>query len=189
LFQYVDFGTLVGGSRTACERLPAAPALYAWFRNVELRARFDSQDFVDTICAAIEARSAPDLASRLGPMHRVTLESKSELSESRRTLLSSLATNLEFRKYLASLLSRGSLLQAPLYVGKAQNLQARTQRHLQPMSDLAIRLRDADIDITNCILAYTIVQDVLFANDDQTLRLIEEILTRICRPGFVAKPG
>lgn len=183
-----------GGSSGLCERLPAAPALYAWFRTIRVPSNRGANEFVQSILDAIEAPAAPDWRAKLGPMHTNTLESRSELSPSKRTLLDALALNEEFRHCTARMVEAAAILQAPLYVGKAQNLQRRTRQHLDPMSDLSVRLREAGIRIDDCTLAYAIVEDEAAAHDSwaiepRALYLIEEIITRICRPGFVARPG
>ena len=183
-----------GGGAGLCERLPAAPALYAWFRTIRVPPNRGADEFTQSILDAIEAPAAPDWRASLGPMHTNTLESRSKLSLSKRTLLDALAPDEGFRQYVARIVEAAAILQAPLYVGKAQNLQRRTRQHLDPMSELSVRLREAGIRIDDCTLAYAIVEDETAASDSlavepRVLFLIEEIITRICRPGFVARPG
>lgn len=132
-----------GGGAGLCERLPAAPAVYAWFRTIRVPANRGPEAFVQSILDAIEAPAAPNWRAKLGPMHTNTLESRSELSPSKRTLLDTLALNEGFRQYTARIVEAAAILQAPLYVGKAQDLQRRTRQHLDPMSDLSVRLREA----------------------------------------------
>ena len=183
-----------GGGAGLCERLPEAPAVYAWFRTIRVPANRGPEMFVQSILDAIEAPAAPNWRAKLGPMHTNTLESRSELSSSKRTLLDSLALDEGFRQYTAGVVEAAAILQAPLYVGKAQDLQRRARQHLDPMSDLSVRLREAGIRIDDCTLAYALVEDEATAPDSwgtepRILFLIEEIITRICRPGFVARPG
>lgn len=80
-------------------------------------------------------------------------------------------------------------IQTPLYVGKATDIQMRTRQHLQPTSELAIRLREADIDISECTLGYAVLAKTDGDVSTEILTLFEEILTRVCRPGFVLRPG
>ncbi len=80
------------------------------------------------------------------------------------------------------------MIQSPLYVGKASDIQVRTRQHLKPDSELAVRLRAAGIEISECTLGYAVVDPSPDASDE-SMTLLEEILTRICRPGFVLRPG
>jgi hypothetical protein len=57
------------------------------------------------------------------------------------------------------------------------------------MSDLSVRLRQAGIGINRCILVYAIIDESPVPITDQTMFLIEEVMTRICRPGFVLRIG
>ncbi len=179
-------GRSVGGAATACERIPTVPAVYAWFRGLRLD-HSTPEAFVTSVCDAIATRAASNHTARLGPLHKVALESASELSEAKRDRLFELSSSEDFRLYLNSLLDAAALLQAPLYVGKARDLRTRTRQHLDPSSDLSTRLQDANIVLRECTLAYIALDHV--PDDDRYLTLIEEILTRICRPGFVLRPG
>lgn len=183
-----------GGAAGLCERLPTAPAIYAWFRTIRVPVNRGAPEFIESIIAAIEAPAAPLWTSKLGPMHSGTLESRSELSSSKELQLEQLASNERFRRYAARIVEAAAVLQAPLYVGKAADLQRRIRQHLDPMSDLSVRLRDAGIRIDDCTLAYAVVEDDdaaegSWTEDPGVLFLIEEIITRICRPGFVSRPG
>jgi hypothetical protein len=174
---------------TICERLPAAPAVYAWFRTLRLQPNLDPETFAARLESLVAARAAPDHSARLGPMHGVTLEARSDLSSRKSLDLHRLATSEVFRTYVATVVEKASLLQAPLYVGKAQHLQRRIRQHLDPASDLATRLREIDIRLDECVLAYVIVEAADPHIEGESLTLLEEIITRICRPGFVLRPG
>ena len=100
-----------------------------------------------------------------------------------------LVQDVAFRVFLSKVVETASLLQSPLYVGKAASLQGRIRQHLDPMSDLAVRLRNAGITINGCTLAYTIVDESPVPLDDNGMFLIEEIISRLCRPGFVSRIG
>jgi hypothetical protein len=190
VLRYISLRGLFGGTAAMCERMPAAPGVYAWFRTVHVPANRGESAFVEAIAEAIEAPAAPDHSARLGPMHSATLQSRSELSASKRTLLEARAEDPTFRNTVARVVEAAAVLQAPLYVGKAQDLQQRIRQHLEPMSDLSVRLRAAGIRIDDCTLAYTVLdEDLGWDASPQELVLIEEIVTRICRPGFVMRPG
>jgi len=190
VFTYLDFSEVLGGAAAACDRLPDAPAVYALFRNIKLPSPSTTTSrFVAALEAAISAKAAPDRFNKVGPLHKVTLECRSDLTPAKKKKLEESAHSLPFREFLASLVEKASLLQSPLYVGKAEALQGRIRQHLDPMSDLATRLRDADISINGCTLAYAVVQDCPLVLDNQTIILIEEIISRLCRPGFVNRIG
>ncbi len=194
ILKYAALRESPGGATGLCERLPPAPAVYAWFRTIRVPVNRGPEDFVQSILTATEAPAAPTWRARLGPMHATTLESRSELTARKQLQLEHLALDAGFRSYVARIIESASILQAPLYVGKAQDLQRRISQHLDPMSDLSVRLREAGIRIDDCTLAYAIVEDIdasieSWTNDPNVLLLIEEIITRICRPGFVARPG
>lgn len=188
-FRYVRMSESLGGTSTACERLPAAPAIYAWFRSVKLSGSASSDTFVESVTSFLRQRAALDHRARLGSLHWVTLEAHSALSLPKIERLARLGQNAAFRDYLARVLDRAALLQPPLYVGKAQDLQQRIKQHLDPMSDLAVRLRAATIDIRECVLAYAVLDDAPVDTDDSMLTLVEEILCHLCRPGFSARLG
>jgi hypothetical protein len=99
------------------------------------------------------------------------------------------AESEEFRRLLADILVRSSGLQSPLYVGQTGNLRRRIVQHLDPVSDLSMRLRREGITIGDCVLAYTEVPPHPMFAQTQTMTLIEDIVTRMLRPGFVGRIG
>jgi hypothetical protein len=189
VFTYLDFSEVIGGATAACARLPTAPAVYAFFRNIKLPHAGSANDFLTAVIEAITAHAAPNRTSKVGPLHKVTLECYSELSSNKAEALTLLAQSVPFRAFLSKIAETASLLQSPLYVGKAESLQSRIRQHLDPMSDLAVRLREADIKISGCTLVYTIVDESAVSLDGSTMTLIEEIISRLCRPGFVSRIG
>jgi len=189
VFRYLDFSEVVGGASAACDRLPPQPAVYAFFRNIKLPALASADDFLASVVTAVSARAARNRTDKVGPLHNITLECRSELSERKAETLSTLVQTASFRAFLSKIIKTASLLQSPLYVGKAVSLQARIKQHLEPMSDLAVRLRDADLTVNGCTLAYALVDESPVPLDDPTLFLIEEVITRLCRPGFVSRIG
>lgn len=188
-FTYIDFASIEGGANTVCERLPALPAVYGFFRNVRIHAALSPDGFADAIVRAIAAPAAPDRRSKVGPMHKVVLESRSDLSPFKEGHLRRLSSSPCFRAFLADIISKAVLLQCPVYVGKATSLQSRIRQHVDHMSDLAVRLRDAGLSIDECILAYVLLEDSQFSSDEPSLVLIEELISRITRPGFVSRIG
>lgn len=190
MFKYVFFSESIGGSAGVCQRLPTEPAIYAIFREVKLpKKEAPADEFVKAVISIIEAKAAPTKKNKVGPLHQIELDSCSELSQNKTDQLSNLADCEVFRANLGAVLEKASLLQAPLYVGKADSLQSRIKQHLEPNSDLALRFREAGINIRSCILAYTVISREILKLDDKSLFLVEEIISRICRPGFVSRIG
>jgi hypothetical protein len=190
VFTYLDFSEVVGGAAAACDRLPDQPAVYAFFRNIKLPPpEAGADEFLAALNAAVSARAAPDRANRVGPLHMVRLECRSDLTPAKADRLASHAQSAPFRGFLRKIIETASLLQSPLYVGKADKLQRRIREHLDPMSDLCTRLREADITLNGCTLAYAIVDECPITLNHQTMILIEEIISRLCRPGFVYRIG
>ena len=189
MFQYLDFSSLSGGYSAACERLPNAPAVYAFFRKIQLSEVGNGTDFVHSLLEAVRQPSAPLKRARIGPLHHIELHSFSELSLAKQHRLEVLAEDARFRNFITRIIDTSSLLQAPLYVGKTENLQTRIKQHLEPMSDLNSRLREVDIALGASILAYTVVDDGPEDLSSDVMFLIEEVISRICRPGFVSRIG
>jgi hypothetical protein len=99
------------------------------------------------------------------------------------------AESEEFRRLLGDIVVRSSGLQSPLYVGQTVNLRRRVSQHLDPVSDLSVRLRSVGIAIGDCVLVYTTIPPNPIFHQTQTMTLIEEILSRVLRPGFVGRVG
>ncbi len=179
----------LGGLRMVCERLPDTPAVYAFVRDIPLPPAHDANAFVESLEQSISLRAAPDHTTNLGPLHRATLQSFSELSDRKAADLREYAKVESFRQILRSVIEHAAPLQAPLYVGKATSLQTRFSQHIQPMSSLSTRLRNAGVKLEECSLLYTELNDLPEELDSSALNLIEEVLTRLLRPGFVMRIG
>jgi len=192
-FKVIRMGDILGGVEAISARIPCAPAVYAFYRRLDVSADVDPEEFVAHIQGEVSCPAAPLREARVGGLHRVGLHSESTLSESKLELLRALAVGKEFRSALSSIIQHPCLLQPPLYVGKAANLQTRTRRHLDVSSPLSERLRDVGIDIKKANMVYTLIPQDNISDEDQeeneAALLIEEIVTRICRPGFVLRIG
>jgi hypothetical protein len=179
----------LGGLRMVCERLPDTAAVYAFVRDIPLPPTHDADAFVFSIEQSIGMKAAPDHTTTLGPLHHATLQSFSELSDRKASDLRELAKMESFRLIVRSVIEHAAPLQAPLYVGKAVSLQKRFSQHIEPMSALSTRLRTAGVKLEECSLLYTELQGLPETLDSGALNLIEEILTRLLRPGFVMRIG
>jgi len=119
----------------------------------------------------------------------VALDNRSTLGPKKQALLQEHAQSERFRELLANLVKKSSPLRSPLYVGQTDNLRRRITQHLDPTSDLSTRLRKENIALDECVLSYTLVEAATYMNRPQALILIEDIITRLLRPGFVARIG
>ena len=187
-FSTIDLSGIVGGASAAIRRIPQEPGVYAFFRQLKISNQQDADAFVDEVLALSSQPAANNHTARCGPLHNVGLSSSSTLSSRKEAQLRELSNDSSFRKHLATTLSACTMLQAPLYVGKADQLRNRINSHLDPTSDLSTRLREVGIYIDKCVLAYTLIDDVV-SLPDSSLFLYEEIISRICRPGFVLRIG
>lgn len=177
-----------GGWPTLLQRLPRLPAVYAWFRRISIQEDLAPDEFAREVESLVTAATAPLHSASIGPFHAVDLHQRATLRDTRRAYLQAVARDPSRRHYLAAALRRATPLQAPLYVGKAQDLRQRIEQHLDPMSELASRLREgASIHLMECELVYTLIEGA--RDDDKFLRFVEELITYICRPGFVIRPG
>jgi hypothetical protein len=179
----------LGGLSMICERLPATPAVYAFVRDIPLPPTHDADAVVSSLEQTILLKAAPDHTTALGPLHRATLQSFSGLSDRKASDLKEFAQNETFRLIVRSVIEHAAPLQAPLYVGKATSLQKRFSQHIEPMSPLCTRLRAAGIKLEECSLLYTELDSLPADLDPSALNLVEEILTRLLRPGFVMRIG
>lgn len=187
-FTTIDLSATVGGATVAAQRVPRESGVYAFFRRLEIINYRDPDAFVDEVLGLVNQPAAAPHRGKCGPLHHVSLNSESSLSQRKESQLRELACDANFRVYLALSLRACTRLQAPLYVGKAESLRDRILTHLEPTSDLSLRLRDAGISIESCILTYIMIDDFV-ALTPSHLFLLEELVTRICRPGFVLRVG
>lgn len=189
LFTHIDLPSLIRGSDTACERIPDIPAVYAFFRRIPNLSKLAPESFVARIETLVGTAASPAHEARVGPLHSVTLIAASELSRLKTERLEALSHSSAFRDYLGQTLESATFLQAPLYVGKAVQLRERVRQHLEPMSDLSLRLRSQGVSLGETVLAYAEVALPEETVSDVALTLVEEIVTRICRPGYVGRIG
>ncbi len=179
----------LGGLKAVCERLPDVPAVYAFVRNIPSPPVHDVKAFLASVHQSISMKAAPDHHANFGPLHKAVLESHSQLSDKKASDLETYAVNATFREMVKKVFEDAAVLQAPLYVGKTVSLQTRFSQHIRPMSDLNCRLREAGITLNQCILLYTEFESLPDDVNKDALDLVEEILTRLLRPGFVKRVG
>jgi len=188
-FIRINLSEIPGGLSAACDKLPNAPGIYAFFRRIPSLNVSDKDAFCKTIHATVGEHSAPDHNTTVGPLHSMSLYSFSKLSETREAQLEEHAESEEFRRVLSEVFARLPALQGPLYVGKARKLQERIRQHFRPLSSLTTRLRQVGIPLDRCVLVYCLLDENMDTLSDEALVLIEDIITRVLRPGFVLRIG
>lgn len=181
------------GSRVAAlSRIPdGVPGIYAWIRNIQMPT--SSDDFEEALIAEI---SQPKFAPREGlikPYYGVKISSHGELSSGKRQRLRDAMKRDDFRDDIRSALSLSVLLQTPLYIGKTNNLRRRMSEHLDDVSPLRARFKNASIDIEACsILVFPIDAQIAESSDsdDESFQdLYEEVFSRLFLPQFSLRIG
>ena len=188
-FVSINLSEIPGGLAATCDKLPNAPGIYAFYRRIPQLSTTDKDAFCETIRATVAEHAAPDHNTSVGPLHSLSLYSFSSLSDTRADQLEELADSADFRRVVGEVFARLPVLQGPLYVGKARRLQHRIRQHFSPLSPLTVRLRQASIPLDRCVLAYCLLDENRDTLSDEALFLIEDIITRVLRPGFVLRIG
>ena len=188
-FRRIDFAEVPGGAWAACERLPNAPGVYAFFSPTPIVPTGTASEFVEALNAYIEQRASPIQFARAGSLHQLSLDNFSGLSAHKKDVLRDHAEDQAFREEIATVVARCMPLRAPLYVGQTVTIQTRIKQHLSPSSDLAIRLRSTGLAIDKCVIAYRLMTDLQTLKSQEVLTLTEEIVTRLLRPGYVSRIG
>ncbi|WP_370714850.1 hypothetical protein [Sphingomonas sp. IW22] len=188
-FKRIDFADVPGGAWAACERLPNAPGVYAFFAPTPVVPTSNATEFVEALNGFIEQRASPVQFARAGSLHQISLDNYSELSSHKKEILRERAEDPTFREEIATVVARCMPLRAPLYVGQTVTVQSRIRQHLSPSSDLAVRLRSTGLAIDRCVIAYRLMPDLQALRSQDVLTLTEEIVTRLLRPGYVSRIG
>lgn len=189
IFTYLDIRAL--GVPSAQSRIPDCGGVYAWFRNIKIPPSLSPEQFVARVIQLVSSKGAATVSGRVGPLLRTSIEAVSDLPKPKQESLRKLAVSQLFREQLSEILSASIGLQSPLYVGKARVLRTRFSQHVSMSSDLSMRLSENDIALRDCVFAYAITDADSWQGqeDSDPNALIEDIVTRICRPGFVLRAG
>lgn len=188
-FIRIDLSDLPGGLAAAGDKIPNAPGVYAFFRRIPSLPVQDKKAFRDAVVSSVRERAAPDHDANVGPLHSMSLHSYSSLSGTREAQLDTWLESDNFRLVVSKVFERLPALQGPLYVGKARKLQDRIRQHFKPLSPLRTRLRQVGIPLDRCVLVYCLLDENMDNLTDEALVLIEDIITRVLRPGFVLRIG
>lgn len=181
-------------------RLDERPGVYAWYRNINLYPKIDSRDaFLTAVQRLVDARLSPLHQGKLGFLYDLSVqEAGGPLSASAQATLEGVAESRDGRAMVASFLKSASLLLAPLYIGKTNNIRRRIGSHIEGRSELGRLLEDNGMSLSDCMVCYRYVEESPLRLDSQettteALRsvslLLEELLTRLGPAAFVRRPG
>lgn len=194
------------------ETLPESPAVYSFCLSLKPPAS-DAIGLLDWLIQLCDLPTGHPSIARLGPYQEITADYRSGYRRSYLTrdhAVKVLFDDPNFVCYLRKIIGISQSLIPPLYVGETVNLNQRLVQHLKPNSDLRLRLESAGIDIHQTAIRYCLVTAVsefqgesdgdelekefdgsaeFIGQQKLHLHFIEELLTRLCRPGFAAKIG
>ena len=185
-------------TRPSCYKvLDNITAVYAWFRDLTL-SEWDlasEEDFVNTIMQWLEnpLPLSEEQEADIPPFYEVGITVKSEkLSEKKENSLRQYAKKENIRKEIGHALKTATFLQSPLYIGKAEDrLADRVWEHVNRNTGLWGRLEKFGLSLQDCLLVYMPISNSDDVDTDLTplVQLIEDIITRLSRPGFVRSIG
>ena len=186
-------------TRKGCLRaLPNVTAVYAWFRDLTLSNEdlASEEKFVNTIMQWLKdpLPLSENQEADISIFYKLGITVTSEnLPEKREHSLRQYAGKENIRKEIGHALEAATFLQTPLYIGKASNrLAERVWEHVSRRnSELWDRLEQVGLSLQDCLLVYMPISD--FDDVDSNLtpleQLVEDIITRLSRPGFVRRSG
>ena len=169
-------------------------AVYAWFRDLTLSEDIlaSEEKFVSTIIELLGNPLSAKQEDRVGPFYKVGITAKPrELTPTKKRTLKQYAKVENTRNDIGNVLEVATLLQAPLYIGKADRLADRIWNHVNRNTALCSRIEKAGLSFQDCLLAYVPIPNPDDTEVDLTslVQLVEDIITKLSRPGFVLRTG
>ena len=172
-------------------------AVYAWFRDLTLSEQdlTSEEKFVNTIMRWLQEPLplAENQEANISLFYKLGISIKSgSLRDKKEESLRQYAENAQIRKEIGRILEAATFLQTPLYIGKATDrLADRVWEHVNRDTDLWNRLEEVGLSLRDCLLVYVPISN--FGDVDTYLtpleQLVEDIITRLSRPGFVRRIG
>lgn len=169
-------------------------AVYAWFQDLTLSEDVlaSEEKFVSTVMELFGSPLSEKRENYVGPFYEVGLMAKpKKLTTSKESALKQYAKSENIRNDIGNVLEAAVLLQAPLYIGKTNKLADRIWSHVNRRSALCTRLEIAGLSLEDCLLAYVPIPnlDITAAELASLVQLVEDIITKLSRPGFVIRTG
>ncbi len=172
-------------------------AVYAWYRDLSLSEQdiASEERFVETIKRWLDEPLplSENQVAKISLFYNLGIDIISgNLREKKENSLRRYAENVQIRNEIGNILEAVTFMQAPLYVGKAsKRLAKRVWEHINRDTDLWDRLELVGLSLRECLLVYIPISDSHLPDEDLTslVQLVEDIITRISRPGFVRRIG
>lgn len=169
--------------------IPESPGVYAWFKQIMLDET-NEENFVASVRDILEYQSwdveMQTSPGKCGP-YSVEIHLKPHapgLSESKQKIAEQLAKDQQQRAIMKRLVQEASVLQAPLYVGKSQNLSRRISQHLKGQSDFSKKLVHA-VHPSQLIVAYIETKDLMVKAEE----LMEVLVGITASPRYAKRIG
>jgi hypothetical protein len=180
----IDAQDIINGSLIA----PTSSGIYAWYRRLSVDDTTD-ENFIVSIEAIMSNAAWPAMSrgkGRIGPYESDTsLRPFSRaLSVSKRGMCQEMAQDPQRRASIASLVLQASVLQPPLYVGRATRLYDRVNAHLRGETHLATFL-GSDFEPSQLVLAYLETAGL----PAETHHLLEAIVGTAAIPRYAGRTG
>ena len=169
-------------------------AVYAWFRDLTLSEDVlaSEEKFVSTVMELLGNPLSAKQEAHVGPFYEVGITAKpKELTQAKERALRQYAKAENTRNDIGSALEAATLLQAPLYIGKADKLANRIWNHVSRNTAFCSRIENVGLSLQDCLLAYVPIPnpDDIEVELISLVQLVEDIITRLSRPGFVLRIG
>ena len=169
-------------------------AVYAWFRDLTLSEDIlaSEEKFISAVLELLVNPLSEKREAYVGPFYEVGVIAKPrELTSTKERALRHYAKSENIRDDIGSALEAATLLQAPLYIGKANRLADRIWAHVNRNTELCTRIEKTGLSFQDCLLAYVPVSNPDEPDTELTplAQLIEDIITKLSRPGFVIRSG
>lgn len=189
------------GASAVLDRISMSQSgIYAWFRVYQFREK--PNEFADDLMAAIRAPKFQSRTSHISPYYEIDLRSKSYIPPGKEAQLRAALNDSEFLGSVKYALESSLLFQAPLYVGKSNDLKSRIKQHLSSGSALKERLSEVGIDIEKTYLLIIPSSTGTSEEEDKSTgdseadlevaapeSLFEEIFSRLFNPSFTIRLG
>ena len=191
------------GASAVCERIPAQPGVYAFFKTFSPPdpESSDAESFASYLINQATAQHCLPRDGRIKPLYAVRLSSRKTVSASKRHQLIRMCDSPAFRVAVGTALKYSLFFEQPLYVGKSNCLRKRIRQHLAAESALRSRFDKVGINILQSRLlclqldvlsdaSEPLGEDVAVdAPQEAGESALEEILSKLFHPLFVERYG
>jgi hypothetical protein len=170
---------------TDIKSIPKKPGVYSWYRRLSVDD-VSPADFKKTLAARMHTNTVlPTFLGTSGPYAVGLSPNKNKLSPKKEPLADAVAKTLRRRSRFAHALLVASIFQAPMYVGKADDLRVRIKDHCDGNTGFSKRMTKRNLMPNELVVAF-ISFDSLPA---RTNELLEYVITILATPPFVKRRG